>query len=106
MGCLLLGATSSLRLAWIGIGPSPNSGQAKEGLHTVPSEMEKPLRVQNRTQGTAYSEEEKQKNKEEGWGEEKYSLQSKEDFKSVVSEQCNHLQAVFASRYKKFDGMY
>jgi len=38
--------------------------------------------------------------------EEKYSLQSKEDFKSVVSEQCNHLQAVFASRYKKFDGMY
>ena len=38
--------------------------------------------------------------------EEKYSLQSKEDFKSVVNEQCNHLQAVFASRYKKFDGMY
>ena len=38
--------------------------------------------------------------------EEKYSLQSKDDFKSVVSEQCNHLQAVFASRYKKFDGMY
>ena len=37
--------------------------------------------------------------------EEKYSLQSKDDFKSVVSEQCNHLQAVFASRYKKFDGM-
>uniref|UniRef100_A0A2K5QLV7 Glypican 4 n=1 Tax=Cebus imitator TaxID=2715852 RepID=A0A2K5QLV7_CEBIM len=37
--------------------------------------------------------------------EEKYSLQSKEDFKSVVSEQCDHLQAVFASRYKKFDGM-
>ncbi|KAK2083863.1 hypothetical protein P7K49_039099 [Saguinus oedipus] len=36
--------------------------------------------------------------------EEKYSLQSKEDFKSVVSEQCDHLQAVFASRYKKFDG--
>ncbi|KAL0588377.1 hypothetical protein AAY473_039388, partial [Plecturocebus cupreus] len=35
--------------------------------------------------------------------EEKYNLQSKEDFKSVVSEQCNHLQAVFASRYKKFD---
>lgn len=38
--------------------------------------------------------------------EEKYSLQSKDEFKSVVSEQCNHLQAVFASRYKKFDGMY
>ena len=38
--------------------------------------------------------------------EDKYSLQSKEDFKSVVNEQCNHLQAVFASRYKKFDGMY
>lgn len=37
--------------------------------------------------------------------EEKYSLQSKDDFKSVVTEQCNHLQAVFASRYKKFDGM-
>ncbi|KAG8523440.1 Glypican-4 [Galemys pyrenaicus] len=35
--------------------------------------------------------------------EEKYSLQSKDDFKSVVTEQCNHLQAVFASRYKKFD---
>lgn len=38
--------------------------------------------------------------------EEKYSLQSKEDFKSVVSEQCNHLQAVFASRYKKFDEFF
>ena len=38
--------------------------------------------------------------------EDKYSLQSKEDFKSVVNEQCNHLQAVFASRYKKFDGTY
>lgn len=38
--------------------------------------------------------------------EEKYSLQSKDEFKSVVTEQCNHLQAVFASRYKKFDGMY
>ncbi|XP_006739133.1 glypican-4 [Leptonychotes weddellii] len=38
--------------------------------------------------------------------EEKYSLQSKDDFKSVVSEQCNHLQAIFASRYKKFDANY
>ncbi|XP_059943429.1 glypican-4 isoform X2 [Mesoplodon densirostris] len=38
--------------------------------------------------------------------EEKYSLQSKDDFKSVVSEQCNHLQAVFASRYKKFDEFF
>lgn len=37
--------------------------------------------------------------------EEKYGLQSKDDFQSVLSEQCNHLQAVFASRYKKFDGM-
>uniref|UniRef100_A0A8D0WGB5 Glypican 4 n=1 Tax=Sus scrofa TaxID=9823 RepID=A0A8D0WGB5_PIG len=38
--------------------------------------------------------------------EEKYILQSKDDFKSVVSEQCNHLQAVFASRYKKFDEFF
>ncbi|XP_027465122.1 glypican-4 isoform X2 [Zalophus californianus] len=38
--------------------------------------------------------------------EEKYSLQSKDDFKSVVSEQCNHLQAIFASRYKKFDEFF
>lgn len=38
--------------------------------------------------------------------EEKYSLQSKDEFKNVVGEQCNHLQAVFASHYKKFDGMY
>lgn len=38
--------------------------------------------------------------------EEKYSLQSKDEFKSVVSEQCNHLQAVFASRYKKFDEFF
>lgn len=38
--------------------------------------------------------------------EEKYSLQSKDDFRSVVSEQCNHLQAVFASRYKKFDEFF
>lgn len=38
--------------------------------------------------------------------EEKYSLQSKDDFQTVVSEQCNHLQAIFASRYKKFDGMW
>ncbi|XP_055986282.1 glypican-4 [Sorex fumeus] len=38
--------------------------------------------------------------------EEKYTLQSKDDFKSVVSEQCNHLQAVFASRYKKFDEFF
>ncbi|XP_037367818.1 glypican-4 isoform X2 [Talpa occidentalis] len=38
--------------------------------------------------------------------EEKYSLQSKDDFKSVVTEQCNHLQAVFASRYKKFDEFF
>lgn len=38
--------------------------------------------------------------------EEKYSMQSKDEFKNVVGEQCNHLQAVFASHYKKFDGMY
>lgn len=38
--------------------------------------------------------------------EEKYSLQSKDDFKNVVNEQCNHLQAVFASRYKKFDEFF
>ncbi|XP_007948936.1 glypican-4 [Orycteropus afer afer] len=38
--------------------------------------------------------------------EEKYSLQSKDDFKSVVNEQCNHLQAIFASRYKKFDEFF
>ncbi|XP_053436457.1 glypican-4 [Nycticebus coucang] len=38
--------------------------------------------------------------------EEKYSLQSKDDFKSVVSEQCNNLQAVFDSRYKKFDEFF
>lgn len=38
--------------------------------------------------------------------EEKYGLKSKDDFQSVLSEQCNHLQAVFASRYKKFDGMW
>ncbi|XP_012620227.1 glypican-4 [Microcebus murinus] len=38
--------------------------------------------------------------------EEKYSLQSKEDFKSVVGEQYNELQAVFASRYKKFDEFF
>lgn len=91
VGCLLLGATSSLRLAWIGIGPSPNPGQAKEGLHTVPSEMEKPLRVQNRTQGTAYSEEEKEKNKEEGWGEEKYSLQN---LRSVCHTSSSSLAAI------------
>ncbi|KAK1346444.1 hypothetical protein QTO34_000300 [Cnephaeus nilssonii] len=38
--------------------------------------------------------------------EEKYSLQSKDEFKSVVTEQCNHLQAIFASRYKKFDEFF
>lgn len=38
--------------------------------------------------------------------EEKYGLQSKDDFQSVLSEQCNHLQAVFASRYKKFDEFF
>ncbi|ERE87084.1 glypican-4-like protein [Cricetulus griseus] len=38
--------------------------------------------------------------------EEKYSLQSKDDFKSVVSEQCNNLQAIFASPYKKFDEFF
>lgn len=38
--------------------------------------------------------------------EDRYSLQSKDDFISVVSEQCNNLQAIFASRYKKFDGKY
>ena len=91
VGCLLLGATSSLRLAWVGIGPSPNPGQAKEGLHIVPSEMEKPLRVQNRTQGTAYTEEEKEKNKEEGWGEEKYSLQN---LRSVCHTSSSSLAAI------------
>lgn len=38
--------------------------------------------------------------------EEKYGLQSKDDFQSVLSEQCNHLQAIFASRYKKFDEFF
>ncbi|XP_014713939.1 glypican-4 isoform X1 [Equus asinus] len=38
--------------------------------------------------------------------EERYSLQSKDDFISVVSEQCNNLQAIFASRYKKFDEFF
>lgn len=72
MGCLLLGGASSPRLRQASPGPSPNPGQAREGLQTVPSEMEKPLRVQNRTQGTAYSKEEK----EEG-GEEESSLQNR-----------------------------
>ena len=53
--------------------------------------MEKPLRVQNRTQGTAYSEEEKEKNKEEGWGEEKYSLQN---LRSVCHTSSSSLGAI------------
>uniref|UniRef100_A0A8C9DHF9 Glypican-4 n=1 Tax=Prolemur simus TaxID=1328070 RepID=A0A8C9DHF9_PROSS len=38
--------------------------------------------------------------------EEKYSLQSTEDFKSVVGEQCDQLEAVFASQYTKFDEFF
>lgn len=59
MGCLLLGATFASQLAWAGRGPSPSLGQFRDGLQTVPSEMEKPLWVENRTQETAYSETEK-----------------------------------------------
>lgn len=54
-------------------GPSPHPGQAREGLQTVPREMEKPLRVQNRTQGTAYSKEGKEEKKRRG---EESSLQN------------------------------
>ncbi|XP_078544685.1 glypican-4 [Lissotriton helveticus] len=38
--------------------------------------------------------------------EEKYSQQSKHDFKNAVTEPCNHMQATFASRYKKFDEFF
>lgn len=36
--------------------------------------------------------------------EEKYSQQSKHDFRNAVTELSNHLQNMFSSRYKKFDG--
>lgn len=36
--------------------------------------------------------------------EEKYSQQSKHDFRNAVIELSNHLQTMFSSRYKKFDG--
>lgn len=36
--------------------------------------------------------------------EEKYSQQSKHDFRNAVVELSNHLQTMFSSRYKKFDG--
>uniref|UniRef100_A0A8C8YL14 Glypican 6 n=1 Tax=Prolemur simus TaxID=1328070 RepID=A0A8C8YL14_PROSS len=38
--------------------------------------------------------------------EEKYSLQSTEDFKCVVGQQCDQLEAVFASQYTKFDEFF
>lgn len=74
MGCSLLRGASSPRLRQAGPGPSPHPGQAREGLQTVPSEMEKPLRIQNRTQGTAYSKEGKEEKKRRG--EEESSLQN------------------------------
>lgn len=36
--------------------------------------------------------------------EEKYGQQSKHDFRNAVVELSNHLQTMFSSRYKKFDG--
>lgn len=36
--------------------------------------------------------------------EEKYGQQSKHDFRSAVVELSSNLQAVFSSRYNKFDG--
>ncbi|KAM4663946.1 glypican-4 [Discoglossus pictus] len=38
--------------------------------------------------------------------EEKYSQQSKHDFKVAMTEPCNNLQHVFASRYNKFDEFF
>uniref|UniRef100_A0A8D2PC64 Glypican 4 n=1 Tax=Zosterops lateralis melanops TaxID=1220523 RepID=A0A8D2PC64_ZOSLA len=38
--------------------------------------------------------------------EEKYSQQSKHDFRNAVTELSNHLQNMFSSRYKKFDEFF
>ncbi|KAM3910732.1 glypican-4 [Leptodactylus fuscus] len=38
--------------------------------------------------------------------EEKYSLQSKHDFKAAVTEPCSTLQNIFSSRYNKFDEFF
>ncbi|XP_069468933.1 glypican-4 [Ambystoma mexicanum] len=38
--------------------------------------------------------------------EEKYSQQSKHDFRNAVAEPCNHMQATFEYRYKKFDEFF
>ncbi|TRZ07261.1 hypothetical protein HGM15179_019846 [Zosterops borbonicus] len=38
--------------------------------------------------------------------EEKYSQQSKHDFRNAVTELSNHLQNMFGSRYKKFDEFF
>ncbi|NXX63396.1 GPC4 protein, partial [Scopus umbretta] len=38
--------------------------------------------------------------------EEKYSQQSKHDFRNAVVELSNHLQTMFSSRYKKFDEFF
>ncbi|XP_038603885.1 glypican-4 [Tachyglossus aculeatus] len=38
--------------------------------------------------------------------EEKYSQQSKDDFRGSVGEHCNLLQTTFGSRYKKFDEFF
>ncbi|XP_075043353.1 glypican-4 [Mixophyes fleayi] len=38
--------------------------------------------------------------------EEKYSQQSKHDFKAAVTEPCSNLQNIFASRYSKFDEFF
>uniref|UniRef100_A0A8D0G385 Glypican 4 n=1 Tax=Sphenodon punctatus TaxID=8508 RepID=A0A8D0G385_SPHPU len=38
--------------------------------------------------------------------EEKYTQQSKHDFRNAVTELSNHLQATFNSRYKKFDEFF
>ncbi|XP_029462530.1 glypican-4 isoform X2 [Rhinatrema bivittatum] len=38
--------------------------------------------------------------------EEKYSQQSKHDFKNAVTEPCSLMQNTFASRYKKFDEFF
>ncbi|XP_053555238.1 glypican-4 [Bombina bombina] len=38
--------------------------------------------------------------------EERYSQQSKHDFKASVIEPCNNLQNIFASRYNKFDEFF
>ncbi|XP_072733029.1 glypican-4 isoform X1 [Ciconia boyciana] len=38
--------------------------------------------------------------------EEKYSQQSKQDFRNAVVELSNHLQTMFSSRYKKFDEFF